>query len=231
MSSQPGEPASVDIDADYKPLRDRVRDELRRRIIDDVYPPGTRLVENELASQLGVSRVPVREAMRALESEGFVKTVPRRGAVVVELSAQDVEELFDVREALEVLACQQAATRATKADLRRVGTTLARARKALASGDRLALGRANEAFHDEILKLSHNDLLQNVLHPLQGRLHWLLRQTGDPYDLIEEHTALFEAISSGSADLAAEHARQHARLNREIVRRLLAERNQSASSA
>ncbi|MBB4918908.1 GntR family transcriptional regulator [Streptosporangium saharense] len=231
MSRQADTPGSFDIDADYKPLRDRVRDELRQRIIDDVYPPGTRLVETEIAAQLGVSRLPVRESIRALESEGFVRTIPRRGAVVAELSEQDVEELFDVREALEVLASQQAATRATKAELRRVRGILDRARKALDSGDRVALGEANEAFHDEILKLSHNVLLQTVLEPLQGRLHWLLRQTGDPYDLFEEHSAWFEAIASGSAELAAEHALRHARLNREIVRKLLAERQHRAPSA
>lgn len=231
MSRQADAPGAFDIDADYKPLRDRVRDELRQRIIDDVYPAGTRLVETEIAAQLGVSRLPVREAIRALESEGFVKTIPRRGAVVVELSAQDVEELFDVREALEVLASQQAATRATKAELRRVRSILARARKALDAGDHIALGKANEAFHDEILKLSHNTLLQALLEPLQGRLHWLLRQTGDPYDLFEEHSAWFEAIASGSAHLAAERAREHARLNREIVRKLLAERHRQTPSA
>lgn len=230
MSTQQRVANSLDIDADYQPLRERVRDELRQRIIDDVYPPGTRLIENDLASQLGVSRVPVREALRALESEGFVKTIPRRGAVVVELSARDVEELFDVREALEVLASQQAALRATKADLRRVNNTLSRARKALDADDRIALGRANEAFHDEILKLSHNNLLQSVLDPMQGRLHWLLRQTGDPHDLVEEHSLLFEAIAQGSPDLAAERARQHAQLNREIVRRLMAERQQHSVS-
>lgn len=231
MSRQADAPGSLDIDADYKPLRDRVRDELRQRIIDDVYPPGTRLIETELAARLGVSRLPVREALRALESEGFVRTLPRRGAVVVELTVRDVEELFDVREALEVLASRQAAARATKAELRRVRNALDRARKALDAGDRVALGKANETFHDEILKLSHNTLLQSVLEPLQGRLHRLLRQTGDPYALLDEHTAWFEAIASGDPDLAADHAREHARLNREIVRSLMAERNQSAPPA
>lgn len=226
---QPGGQGGFDIDAGYKPLRERVLDELRQRIIDGVYPPGTRLVENELASQLGVSRVPVREAMRVLESEGFVETIPRRGAVVVELSARAVEELFDVREALEVLASQQGAERATRTDLRRVERTLTRARKALDTEDLVALGGANEAFHDEILKLSHNNLLQGVLKPLQGRLHWLLRQTGDPHDLVEEHTLLFEAIASGDPVLAAERAREHAQLNREIVRGLMAERSKAAS--
>lgn len=230
MNTRADTPNFVAIDADYKPLRDRVRDELRERIIDGVYPPGTRLVETEIAAQLGVSRLPVREGLRALESEGFVKTLPRRGAVVVELSPQDVEELFDVREALEMLASRQAAERATKAELRRVRAILDRACRALDAGDRVALGRANEAFHDAILRLSGNKLLQSVLEPLQGRLHWLLRQTGDPYDLLEEHTAWFEAIAAGSPDLAAERAREHARLNREIVRRLLAERRQQNAS-
>ncbi|WP_079127276.1 GntR family transcriptional regulator [Streptomyces sp. TP-A0874] len=229
MSSRAGKslPAPTrNIDADYQPLRERVRDELRQQIIDNVHPPGTRLVESDLAAQLGISRVPVREALRALESEGFVRAVPRRGAEVVQLSEQDVEELFDVREALEVLACRQAAHRATAGELRKMRKLLDKARKAVESADEIALGRANEAFHDEILNLSHNALLQTVLLPLQGRMHWLLRQTGDPHDLVDEHTALYEAIASRSPDLAAERARQHARLNREIVRRRLAQRKQ-----
>ena len=89
------------------------------------------------------------------------------------------------------------------AELRRVRNILARARKALDAGDHGALGKANEAFHDEILKLSRNTLLQSMLEPLQGRLHRLLRQTGDPYSLLEEHTAWFEAIASGDPALAA----------------------------
>src|SRR5215471_20361542 len=99
------------IGANHRPLRDKVVDELRRRIIECDYAPGHRLTEDRLADDFGVSRNPVREAIRVLEREGFLIAHPRRGAVVASVSAQDVENLFEVRLSLEVLAAQLAAQR------------------------------------------------------------------------------------------------------------------------
>ena len=100
------------IGASHRPLRDKVVDELRQRIIDGVYEPGDRLTEERLADDFGVSRNPVREAIRVLQGEGFLVAQPRRGAVVASLSEQDVVDLFDVRLSLEVLAAKLAAERA-----------------------------------------------------------------------------------------------------------------------
>src|SRR5438874_11414386 len=99
------------IGAGHRPLRDKVVDELRRRIIDGVYEPGDRLTEERLADDFGVSRNPVREAIRVLEAEGFLRAQPRRGDVVAQMSVQDVEDLFDVRMSLEELAARLAAQR------------------------------------------------------------------------------------------------------------------------
>jgi len=107
------------------PLRDKVVAELRRRIIECEYPPGHRLTEDRLALDFGVSRNPVREAIRVLEREGFLIAQARRGAVVASLSTQDVENLFEVRLALEVLSAQLAAQRIDAAGAARLQSIVA----------------------------------------------------------------------------------------------------------
>lgn len=206
---------------DYTPLRDAVRDEIRARIIDGRYRPGDRIRERDLADELGVSRIPVREAFRTLETEGFVTLVPRSGIVVRQLSEKDVAELFDVREALEVVAAERAAQRAGKADLLRLRQTLARGRRAIDAGDWSMVWEANQAFHDEIIRLAHNDLLASILEPLQGRLHWLFRQHEDPEELWAEHSELCDAIASGDPERSGAQALRHVRVNRALALRLL----------
>ena len=92
-----------------RPLRETVRDTLRTRIFEGHYAPGTRLVERDLAAEFNVSRLPVREALRMLRQEGLIRDRASRGMEVSGLSAKDVEDLFDVRQSLEVLACRLAA--------------------------------------------------------------------------------------------------------------------------
>jgi DNA-binding GntR family transcriptional regulator len=205
----------------HAPLRDQVRDEIRLRIIDGRLAPGTRIVERDIAAELAVSRVPVREALRMLQTEGFVSVVPRKGVVVRSLSRVDVVELFDVREALEVLATRRAAETATTARLRRLGQLLAKARKAIDAGDPAAAAAANDAFHDEIILLAGNELLASLLEPLQGRLHWLFRQIADLDALWSEHKDLYDAIASGDPDRAAGQALRHVRANREVALEML----------
>jgi DNA-binding GntR family transcriptional regulator len=205
----------------HQPLRDQVRDHLRDRIVTGKLQPGDRMVERELAAEYGVSRIPVREAIRILESEGFVSVVPRRGVVVRRMEKRDIEELFDVREALEVLAVRRATERATKAELRQLEKTLTAARKALLSDNLEAIGAANDSFHDGIIGLAHNGLLATMLEPLSGRLHWLFRQSDDPAALYAEHQQLFEAISSGDPDRAAAEALRHVQTNRDRALHLL----------
>ncbi|MGH3516075.1 MAG: GntR family transcriptional regulator [Haloechinothrix sp.] len=215
--------AEVPLGVAHTPLRDQIREQLRQRIINGLLPPGTKMVERELAAELGVSRVPVREALRMLESEGFVQVVPRRGVVVKQLSRTDVEELFDVRESLEVLATRRAAENATQADLRRLAQHLDKARHAVEAGKLDRFGDANEAFHDEIVRMARNGLLAGMLEPLQGRLHWLFRQIGNAEGLWQEHNRLYQAIASGDPDAAAAQALDHVRVNRRTALRLLFE--------
>ena len=205
----------------HTPLRDQVRDELRRRIADGRLQPGSKMVERELAEEFGVSRVPVREALRTLETEGFVQVVPRKGVVVRHLSRRDVEELFDVREALEFLAPRRPTEQATQAERAPRRQVLAAGAAALARGHAAGAQESNEAFHDAIVRFAHNDLLASLLEPLQGRLHWLFRQNEDVSELLHEHEGLFAAMASRDSEHAATLALEHVRVNRQIALRIL----------
>ncbi|MEU0531085.1 GntR family transcriptional regulator [Amycolatopsis tolypomycina] len=201
--------------------RQRVREELRERILTGRLRPGDRLVERELAEDLGVSRVPVREAIRSLEAEGFVVVQSPRRVVVRQLARVDVEELFDVREALEGLAAGLAAARAGAAERKQLERTLAEAARATTRGDVARIPALNSRFHDEIIAIAGNALLDTMLQPLAGRLRWLTNQNERWASLLEEHRRLYEAIASGDAERAKASAVEHVRVNREVTLRLL----------
>ncbi|SFS74211.1 transcriptional regulator, GntR family [Saccharopolyspora flava] len=200
------------------PLRDQVHDELQARISDGRLRPGDRLFEQELAIEFGVSRVPVREAIRMLQSAGMVEVRPRRrGVFVRSLDRQQLEELFDVREALEALAARLAAERSESADVEHLGELVARAREALDDQDTDAMSEANTEFHDKLVALSRNELLASMLEPLHGRLAALFRLNLEPARVCREHEELYAAIASGDAERAAELARGHVRASRTMV--------------
>ena len=202
-------------------VRERVREELRERIVTGVLRPGDRLVERDLAEDLGVSRVPVREAIRSLEADGFVVVQSPRRVVVRQLSRVDVEELFDVREALEVLATGLACQRVDPPALRRLKRAVTEAARALASGNINQAADANVRFHQEIVTLAGNGLLLSMLHQLEDRLRWLFRQNEDWDRLLHEHRRLYEAIASGDPELARACSVEHVRVNRALALRLL----------
>ncbi|MBB4683025.1 GntR family transcriptional regulator [Amycolatopsis jiangsuensis] len=213
--------SSTDDRRPFAATRQRVRDELRERILTGRLRPGDRLVERELAEDLGVSRVPVREAIRSLEAEGFLVVQSPRRVVVRQLARVDVEELFDVREALESLAAGLAAERAGKPQLRRLERLLAEAARATQRGDGARIATLNSRLHDEIVTIAGNGLLSTVLQPLEGRLRWLTSQNEHWSDLLGEHRRLVEAIASGDAARARELAAEHVRVNRAVTLRAL----------
>ncbi len=133
-----------------RPLRETVRDTLRTRIFEGHYAPGTRLVERDLAAEFNVSRLPVREALRMLRQEGLLRTGAPAAPRCSSLSPKDVEDLFDVRQSLEVLACRLAAVRATPEDLSYLDGLLDEAERCLAKGAVMEAHRANSEFHDAI---------------------------------------------------------------------------------
>lgn len=197
---------------DHRPLRDIVCDELRTQIIDGTYPPGTHLVEDRLAQELGVSRNPVREALRVLQAEGFIDMIPRRGAVVATLTAEQVRDIFDVRMALEQLAAQLAAQRAVREDVGELRRILSAAQQALAEDDAIGLTERNAEFHEQVLVVSGNGYLRDVMLQLRGQMKWIFSRTAGSargQHSLDEHTALADAIERGDEDAAAALALQH----------------------
>jgi DNA-binding GntR family transcriptional regulator len=204
-----------------KPLRDIVGEHLRNSIYDGTLPPGTRLVEQELAQQYAVSRLPVREALRILHNEGLIEHLPTRGMVVRTLDRQQVSELYDIREALEVLASRQAAERVAEGTRNDLVATLKRSGEAARAGETAAVHAANSSLHDEITALSGNVTLAKMLEPIVGRIRWLRHKIED-FPLIQsEHKALAEAIATGDPEGAATAARHHVRASRERTIRWL----------
>lgn len=196
------------IGADHRPLRDKVVEELRRRIIQCDYAPGHRLTEGRLARDFGVSRNPVREAIRVLEREGFLISHPRRSAVVAQISVQDVEDIFDVRLSLEVLAAQLAAQRVQPDGAATLDRLLIDAASAQTVAELAAL---NTAFHAEICRLAGNTLLAGIMESLHDRLEWIYRQSAEiraPHSWAE-HEALATAVRAGDAEAAAHAAHTH----------------------
>lgn len=194
----------------------QVADIIRDRILEGTLMPGQRLVERTLASELGVSRIPVRDALNILRGEGFVTAFPNRGMLVTPMSRQDIEELFEVREALEVLAARRATENATSEELDKLAEALAHSEAAAARSDSRDVGRCNQEFHDLLTASAHNSLLTSLMVPLEGRLHWLLRQNDDPELLHFEHVELLKAIRSGDPELAAKRALSHVCTSRKI---------------
>lgn len=137
---------------------------IRDRIISGELAPGTWLRERELSSELNVSRVPVREALLQLEADGFTTTGPRHGAVVRQMTIQDVNEVFDIRLSIEVSAASIAARQvADGASPDRLLAVLAHAESLVHSGDEDLRARTNVAIHDEIFRLTGNELLTSVI--------------------------------------------------------------------
>ncbi|WP_265443544.1 GntR family transcriptional regulator [Flexivirga meconopsidis] len=213
MTTRAPDPAQRLGDA-HRPLREQVADELRSRIVDGRLEPGARLIETQLAEQLGVSRNPIREALRVLEAEGFVLTQPRRGLLVASLDEAAINDLFDVRRTLEEYASARAAERvaAGEVSVDRLRAVLDKARRATDAGDFAAISALNSDFHTEIVRLAGNALLHDMVRPMQWRVRWVFQLSAElraPRSL-SEHEQLCDAIARGEATVAGRIGGAHA---------------------
>lgn len=173
----------------------RVTRRLRDDIVDGVRAPGSRLVERDLAAELDVSRVPVRDALRTLAGEGLVTMRPRTWAIVREFTPGDVADLIEVRSAFETLTFALAAQRRTSGGLARLRTVLDDELAAAAGGDAVTARRRAADFHETVTELAANDLLSELELTLRSRMRWLLAQHDDLLRIAREHEALYDAIA------------------------------------
>ncbi|WP_041625805.1 GntR family transcriptional regulator [Stackebrandtia nassauensis] len=194
----------------FEPESERVTRQLRDDILDGVRAPGSRLVERELGAELGVSRLPIRDALKTLVGEGLVVQRPRTWAVVREFTPSDIADLGEVRSALEVLAFRLAAERRSKAGLDRLRADLDAELAAARDGDAVAARRAAADFHQTVVSLAANELLSELEQTLRSRMRWLLGQHDDLLGVANEHEELYAAVAQRDAARAEELAVRHA---------------------
>ena len=194
-----------------EPLRHRVQDALRELIIMRSLEPGQHLVEAELAQRLNVSRGPVREALQALQAQGWVDLRPGRGAFVHDPSEVEASEVFAVRTALESEAAGHAATRVDENDLAELREINARGRAAFAAGEEADVVAANSELHLRVAELSGIGLLSEYVGTVDLRVRWfykpLVRSRGTAS--WDEHEELIAALGSGDRAKAAGAMRWH----------------------
>lgn len=197
----------------YKPLREIVFETLREAIINGNLKPGERLMEVQLAEEMGVSRTPVREAIRKLELENFVVMIPRKGAYVSGISLKDIADVYEVRAALEFLAAGLAAERITEEELEKLERLLIAVAEAAERNDLNEWVQKDTEFHDIIYKASRNDRLVQIVNNLMEQIH-RFRSTSLAYPgrmkiAVEEHKKIVEAISERNIPLAQSLAQEH----------------------
>lgn len=207
----------------HRPVRltatDRVYRSLRRAISEGELGPGQRLRAEQVARRHRVSRTPVREAFRHLAAEGLVVILPHAGAQVASYSLADIDELFEIRGALEVLAAQRAVARADARLVERLRAQLQRCARAVHRGELEAIGRENAALHALVYAAAASPQLVRLIESLGEKLRSFraasLSSTGRPVEAFAEHRAMVAAIARRDVGavrrLATEHA-ERARL-------------------
>ena len=197
----------------YQPLREVVCETLRDAVRRGILQPGERLMEIQLAEDLGVSRTPVREAIRKLEMEGYVIMMPRRGTYVADLSIRDINEVFEIRTSLESLASGLAAERINEDELEKLQRLLVEIGAYIKSGDMESIVRTDTEFHDLLYQASRNTRLVGIISNLREQLT-RFRTTSMSFPgrlkaTLEEHRKIVEAIAQGDEKAARKAAEHH----------------------
>lgn len=208
-----------------KLMSQQVFQRLEAEILERSRPPGSRLVEDAIATEFGVSRTPVREALRMLHRAGWLDLHPHAGAYVRRPGLDEVRDVFDLRQVLEREAGASAARRATDADKQRLREIVGRGFAAKESGDVRAMLELNDEFHEALATAAGNEILRNFLAELakQVRWHFAAVVSARADASWEEHLRLVDAIDHGDDVAAAKCAAEHSRRTQEAyIARFLA---------
>lgn len=198
---------------EYLPLRDVVFNTLRQAILKGELEPGERLMEIQLAERLGVSRTPIREAIRKLELEGLVIMVPRKGAEVARITEKDLNDVLEVRCALEELAVELACKKITKEQAEKLESTLATFKVAIHGKNLTEMAEMDEKFHMVIYEATANTRLIQTLNNLREQMYRYrveYLKDKDVYGkLVVEHESIAKNILESNVDLAKENVKDH----------------------
>ena len=203
-------------DYQYLPLRDVVFRTLRQAILRGELKPGERLMEIRLANQLGVSRTPIREAIRMLELDGLVIMVPRKGAQVAQITEKDLNDVLEVRLGLEELAVKLACQK-----LYQASRSFEQMLETTETDDLQKLAQADVAFHDVIYQATNNERLIQLLNNLREQMYRYrieyLKDVKSRRSLVEEHDALYEHMKNRDLAGAQKMIREHIERQQESI--------------
>ncbi len=198
---------------EYLPLRDVVFNTLRQAILRGELAPGERLMEIQLAERLGVSRTPIREAIRKLELEGLVLMVPRKGAEVARISEKSLRDVLEVRRSLEELATELACRRMSEEQIDELKEAEEQFAAAVEKGDIMEMAERDEKFHDVIFNGSGNARLVQILNNLREQMYRYrleyIKEADKRQVMLLEHENIVKAIRARHVAEAKEAMREH----------------------
>ena len=211
----------------YLPLRDVVFNTLREAILKGDLKPGERLMELQLASKLGVSRTPIREAIRMLEQEGLAVTTPRKGAEVSKMTLKDMEDVLEIRDALDELAVRIACQKISDEQLKQLEDMKELFEKSTQTGNVKKIAEADVTFHDVIYEATGNPKLVTLLNNLREQVYrYRVEYIKDPKNyptLIAEHEAILESLKNRDVKNAVEAMHVHVANQAEAVKTVIQE--------
>ncbi len=214
---------------EYSPIREEVFTMLRQAILSGKLHPGDRLVERELAEQLGVSRTPVREALRKLELEHLVTHIPRKGVVVSEISKKDVIEIFDIRASLEGLASSLVADKATKEDVVELRDMLQEMEVVTKTQDPDKVNELHDLFHKKLFDIADSPRLVQMINTMSDYINRFTKAgysiPGRSSAAMQEHRDLLTAIEEKDVERARTIAGDHIMNSKAVVLRQYEEYN------
>lgn len=211
----------------YKPLGEVVFEYLRNAILAGELKPGERLMEVTIADQLGVSRTPVREAIRKLEKESFVIMIPRKGAYVADLTKKDIMEVLEIRKELEGFAAALAAERMTIAEKEALGRVVERFNESLVNMDKRSMIESDNEFHSSIFEATKNQRLINIIYDLHDQFQRFRLIYFNEFNNFKEiqasHNRIFDAILKQDSVNARLEAENHVESIKVLVNKWISE--------
>jgi len=194
-------------------LTTKVTQLLEQAILTGQIKPGEKLVERELSERLGISRSPIREAIRSLQSSGLVKIIPWKGTIVSEVSKREVEEIYAVKSMLESFAAGVACKRITHKQVRRFRALLAKMEKEISKNNLYAYLKLSQEFHELFIKASDNTKLYEIYQSLSKQIQWLqlisLSFSDRAKHSLREHKQIMEAFVERKPELVEQLVRDH----------------------
>ncbi len=221
---------------EFLPLRDVVFNTLRQAILTGELKPGERLMEIHLANKLGVSRTPIREAIRKLELEGLVTMIPRRGAEVAQITEKSMNDVLEVRRALDALCVELACERITEEDMGRLKQACEAFEAAVRTRDVKKIARADVELHDIIVQATGNQRLIQLINNLSEQMYRYrfeyIKDVSQHQRLIDEHRMIYESIVKKDREAASQAAHVHIdNQKKAIIAQIRSEKKKDGSAA